>query len=737
MPSIIQNRNYFFIGIISICILAVMGYSFFTSHFMINKYSPLVDATMEIKFEATTAHLWFEEKISGDRYESFESIISHIDEAIWYANAMLEGGENPEGKFYKLKDPTLRDGISKSLKMLDEFKKITQIRYQAIETSGIGTQIDQKYDGLFKNLLKHVDQVETLLQSKIRNDYANYKTIQIFLLIVVACLSLFLLYVQFDHDRTLMKKMLELNQAKKQAEKNETWLKTTMNSMGDAVIITDHSGQITYMNPVATSLTGWLLKDARDKHVTEIFHIINEFTKEPVENPIKEVIQKNVVVGLANHTELISKTGEVWPISDSAAPIFDNERNLQGVVIVFHEITEQKKAEAEKERLESHLRQALKMEAIGTLAGGIAHDFNNILAMILGNAELAKDEIPEDSLANDNIQGILSAGLRAKNLVQQILSFSRREEVKKEPLSLTEMVQDCMQSLHQTIPTSIEQVLCIDENILSEQNDIIIISDVTQIHQLILNICVNAVHAMDEKGKLTVGVERVTFEDERICDQTKIRPGTYGHLFISDTGPGIDKRVLKRIFDPFYTTKEVGQGSGMGLAVVHGIVEDHGGQIVVESSPGKGASFHIYFPVTDKRPAMITNDAGQSIGGHEKILLVDDEPNLLDVGKKMLTRYGYNVTAESDSSTALQMIENDSEKFDLVITDQTMPKVTGSELAETVLRIRPDLPIILCTGHSTKIDKTKAKKIGIRAFVAKPLQKNELLMLIRKVLDKK
>ncbi len=727
--------HYILIGFVGISVLFIMGYSIFSSNRMVNTYAPLADAAMEVKLETTTAHLWFEEKISGDRFASFDEILGHIDTAKWYAAAMLEGGRNTEGEFKPLRDPVLRQEVKEGLEYIERFERITHKRYEAYASSGIGTEIDQQYDRVFKLIIHQLDDVETLLQQKIRSDFGHYKAVQILLMIVAAVLSMIAVFSQFRHDREMKKSFFRVNEARERAEESEVWLKTTMNSMGDAVIITDHKGCVTYLNPVASSLTGWLLSEARDRKMTEVFHIVNEYTKEPVEDPVNMVIRNNVVVGLANHTELISKDGKVWPISDSAAPIFDQDRNLRGVVVVFHEISAQKKAEAEKTRLETQLRQTFKMEAIGTMAGGIAHDFNNILAMILGNADMARDGIPAGNSVRHNVDEILKAATRAKDLVKQILSFSRQETHKKEPVYLCRFVEESMKSLRSAVPASVTQRVLVPGKCGGEGPECHrVLADPTQLHQLLLNLCVNAVQAMDEKGVLEIKVGEGDL-GAHIPPDSFNDDERYVHLSVSDTGCGIRPEMMDRIFDPFFTTKEVGEGTGMGLSVVHGIVEGHGGRIYVESEEGEGATFHVYFPVTHEKAEPKAVESGPLPMGNETILFVDDEKMIVDIGKEIIESQGYAVTAFTDSVEALELFKEDPEKFDLVVTDQTMPNMTGAELAEQLLRIKPDLPIILCTGYSNRIDKTRARKLGIGEFAEKPFIREDMLRLIRKLLD--
>ncbi|MGB3209691.1 MAG: ATP-binding protein [Desulforhopalus sp.] len=735
--SLYQTRNrYLIIGLVAIIIFVSLAYSFYSSSRMIGKYSPLVDATMEIKLEATSAHLWFEELLAGDKNENFDDITKHLDHAKWYARAMLEGGKNPEGTYLPLSDLVPRGEVAATIDLINQFEALTHQRYQSASSAGIGSETDQQYDRVFKILIHQIDGVETLLQQKIRDDFSKLQIVQISLMLVIILLSMFGFFMQYRYDQAQKKNIHRAKEAKDRAIRNEMWLKTTMNSMGDGVIITDHIGNVTYLNPVASSLTGWRLKDAINKKMTEVFNIVNEETKKPVEDPVNMVIRKNVVVGLANHTELIAKDGTVWPISDSAAPIFDEENNLVGIVVVFHEVTAQKKAEAEKATLEGQLRQAFKMEAIGTLAGGIAHDFNNILAIIIGNADMALDGIPDESLAKHNVQQVLVAGNRAKDLVKQILSFSRRDKNIKELLPICGLVEESMKSLRSTIPSSVGLKINIPEKCRMKESDfLMILTDPIQFHQLLLNLCVNAVQAMDETGVLDVSVHEVVFGETLPADRAGLQPGIYAHLSVSDTGTGMIPEVIEMIFDPFFTTKEIDKGTGMGLSVVHGIVENHGGKIFVDSELGKGSTFHIYLPVIEGTSEKRAEENGPLPSGSERILFVDDEVMLAEMGKDIIQGFGYDVTAKSDSLQALELFKKNPGYYDLVITDQTMPNMTGAEFAKQLLLMKPDLPIILCTGYSSKVDKVKAKQIGVREFASKPLKRKDIATLIRAVLD--
>ena len=397
---------------------------------------------------------------------------------------------------------------------------------------------------------------------------------------------------------------------------------------------------------------------------------------------------------------------------------------------IFQDTTLKKKNEEARKALENQLRQSQKMEAIGTLAGGIAHDFNNILAAILGYADMAKDEISEFSPAKYQIEQVLLAGNRAKDLVKHILSFSRKELHSKKPVQIAVIVSEAVQFLRATIPTTIEITVSFDEQCGT------IMADPTQIHQVIVNLCTNAYQAIGDDGgvmEVSLSMKEVVEVDKR--DGMELRPGKYVVLSVKDNGPGIESKIIDRIFDPYFTTKEVGKGSGMGLAVVHGIMKSHDGIVTVDSKLGSGTIFSAIFPAIEAIAIEESQPAGVQPRGKEKILVVDDEESIVDLTKRMLERLGYMVTSQTDSLVALEVFRSKPEYFDLVISDQTMPKLNGAQLAKEIMQIRSDMPIILCTGYSSKIDDEKARSLGIKAFAMKPVRLAELARLIRQVLD--
>ncbi len=427
---------------------------------------------------------------------------------------------------------------------------------------------------------------------------------------------------------------------------------------------------------------------------------------------------------------VVTARGEHRWLRAYAEPTMEADGSVlfQGVVV---DITERRLAEEAREQLESQLRQAQKMEAIGTLAGGIAHDFNNILAAIVAFAELARMDAGENAEVQESLANLLKSAKRAEELVRQILAFGRRAQHERRPLSLGPVVTESLKLLRSALPATIE--------ILAEcpSDSPVVLADPTQIHQVLLNLCTNAAHAMrGGVGRLAIALHPVQVDARTAETNPDLRPGPYVRLEVRDTGHGMDAATLKRIFDPFFTTKGPGEGTGLGLAVVHGIIKEHEGAIRVESQLGQGTTFRIYLPVyagTGPAREPATNLLLRGQGEH--VLFVDDEPALVLAAKRMLERMGYRVTAILDPHGALELFESHPDDFQLVITDMTMPGMTGIDLATRVLQRRPRLPVLLATGFSTTWTVETARALGIRDVVLKPLAMEDLSQAIRRVLQ--
>ncbi len=808
-------------------------------------------------------------------------------------------------------------------------------------------------------------------------------------------------YIVKPFDDNELKSAIEIalykHQTERQLKVSQQWYETTLNSIGDGVITTDMDGCISFINPVAENLTGWTIREALGKPLETVFNIINEVSGEVCENPVKKVIQTGQIIGLANRTLLIAKDGRRIPIKDSGAPIQLNGIEKLGVVLVFQDDTENRKAQQEilnknkllqseiterkrveealkentqrmelalqggglgiwdwntetnevcydnqwakmkgyrleelepdldffrhlihpddlqatdermhsylggetesyssefriksksgewiwiqdrgkvveqdengkplrvcgthqditerkqaesllleneeklkilfdisplaisiteietgkivdvnkkfaefskyskdeiigktsielgaysneerqkfidilksegsvngyevdltikgglrittlmfanivqlpekpyilaafldvsdKKRLEAELIQAHKMEAIGTLAGGIAHDFNNVLSSIIGFTELALDDAKQGTAQEDNLQEVYKAGKRAKDLVWQILTFARETEEPTKPIQVDIIVKEVLKFIRSSIPTSIEIRQNIDSNSL-------IMSNPTQAHQIIMNLCTNAAYAMDESGGiLEVGLKDVAIDKTSAMYKEGLKPGDYIEIKVSDTGSGISSDVIDSIFEPYFTTKAPGEGTGMGLAVVDGIVEKSGGKIRVESQLGEGTVIRVYQPITKKRQVQHLYETEELPSGTERILFVDDEAPIAKMGSWNLEGLGYSVTTRTSSIEALELFRIRPNDFDLIITDMTMPNMTGDVLAAEAMIIRPDIPVILCTGYSKRISDESASEIGIKEFAYKPIVKADLAKTVRKVLD--
>ena len=422
------------------------------------------------------------------------------------------------------------------------------------------------------------------------------------------------------------------------------------------------------------------------------------------------------------------RRGEYW-LQHWSQPI-QSGLYAGGRIEHYYDISKRKRAEEEKEGLQAKLRQAQKMEAIGTLAGGIAHDFNNILSAIIGFTQLAMDQLPKESPVHADLKEVYRGGERARDLVRQILAFSRQREEAVAPTQIAPILKEALKLLRATLPASIE----IRQDIAPQVGNIM--ADPTQVHQIIMNICTNASHAMREEGGiLEVSLTKMRVDHDFARQRPGLRPGEFVRLSISDTGSGIAPEILNKIFDPYFTTKEKGQGTGLGLAVVHGIVKGCGGAITVSTEPGKGSDFHVYLPSIQKE-VKPDEDKPESIpGGDERILFVDDERPLAELGEKLLTKLGYRVEARTSPVEALELFRAKPDRFDLVITDMTMPHMTGDRLAQELMKIRPDIPVILCTGFSEKMRKEKAEDLGIKGIIMKPLIRDELARAVRKAIE--
>ena len=508
-------------------------------------------------------------------------------------------------------------------------------------------------------------------------------------------------------------------------EAKENW-EESFNTINDAICIHDHNCNIILANKAAEQTFGPPLLEFLKQRCNK------QFCKNSDSNP-----------GTDPGTEAAGFTEETFHpelnryLEIKSLPRFGKNRRFKGIVQIVRDITEAKRSQKEHQMLQEQLIQAQKMEAIGTLAGGIAHDFNNILAAVMGYTELTLLSLPERSPMANQLNHVLKASLRAKGLVEQILTFSRQtsQDIQPQPVQIELIIREALKLIQSTFPSTIQIRL----NLLSKGKVII---NPSQMHQLIMNLCTNAKYAMQENGGvLTVELKDIYLQpDAKIIEQNPdLQPGSYTWLAIKDTGHGMAPEVAKRIFDPYFTTKEKGVGTGLGLAMVQGITKNCGGKVIVKSKLGKGTAFYVFLPRTDlskiSKKTAETAATPPAPTGAEKVLFIDDEPELVDLGRKFLEHLGYQVVTKNNGIDALREFSKKPNHFDVVVTDMTMPKMTGEKLAQELISIRPEIPIVLCTGFNEQINEKKAKEIGIKAFLMKPLTLNRLAKTVRELME--
>jgi PAS domain S-box-containing protein len=503
---------------------------------------------------------------------------------------------------------------------------------------------------------------------------------------------------------------------RKQVEKERGLLATAIEQAAESVIISARPGTIQYVTPAFEQLSGFTRKEIVGKN----FRILkSDRHDESFYKEMWDVISSGEI--WSGHITNRMKDNTLCEFETKISPVRDSSGEVVNFVSVSRDVTQEV-------ALQAQLQQTQKMQAIGTLAGGIAHDFNNILAAVIGYTEIAIADVEKGGVLHDNLKEVLKAGERAKDLVNQILTFSRQSEQDLKPIKVALIVKEVLKLIRASLPATI----AIDQDLKSNAA---VLGDYTKIHQVLMNLCTNAAHAMRKKGGvLSVSLADVELDADYAAKHFDIKPGLYLKLSVRDTGQGISSDLLGQIFDPFFTTKQQGEGTGMGLSVVHGIVKSHGGTISVYSEPGEGSIFNVYLPAIESSSEQKAREEKPVPTGTERILFVDDEQALVKMGKQLLEFLGYKVTTSTSSIEALELFKVQPDKFDLVITDLTMPNMTGDELAQKLMAIRPDIPVILCTGFSTKMTAEKTKKMGIRAFVLKPVIKQDIAETIRKVL---
>lgn len=503
------------------------------------------------------------------------------------------------------------------------------------------------------------------------------------------------------------------------AEQDRMLLATAVEQAVEAIVVTDAHGRVEYVNSAFETLTGYTRAEVLGRSPQILYG--GETHRDAYEQIWASINRGEIWNGRFQNQK---KDGTAYEEDTTVSPVFDENHQLTNFVILKRDVTAQV-------NLERALRTAQRMEAMGTLAGGIAHDFNNSLALILGRCELGLNALPKDHPAALQFESIYKAGRRAAGIVKQILVFCRQAEQEKRPLIIGLVVKEAVELLRTALPKNIEIQVDIDKTGGRA------LSDPSQIHQVVMNLCTNAFHAMgDRGGVLGISLKEVDIDSHRYGDAGELHPGPYIVLTVSDTGAGMDRTTVNRIFDPFFTTKEPDQGTGLGLATVHGIVTGSGGAIQVKSALGEGTTFTVYFPQCTEKEVPDQRVALDRLAGTERILVVDDDADFGEMYKALLAQHGYQVTAFTRGTDALEYFEKDPAAFDVVVTDHIMPGMSGLELAKKLLEIRPDLPILLSTGLGRQNSQSMVSEAGIRERLFKPTPLSELIAAIRRAVGK-
>ena len=686
---------------------------------MVSHYSTLVATSIEVKLEIATAHLWFEEIISGDLNESIENVWFHHDKASHYIDAILEGSSDPQVNIAPVGSPQIRQDLRGVEDKLVVFRNISLERINSREYAGVGSEIDQKYDAIFVDLLNTMDKVIDQLKSLSKYDLEQFNLIQRLLILVIlltASVIGFLLYLYRKNLITLFNNQLAINQS---LSESKTRLEDIAFCGGDWIWEVDLSGRYTYASENVVDIIGYYPDEIIGRTP---FDLMSAEESERVSGLFKDAIkEQGKIADLDNWN--IHKNGKRVCLRTSGLPVFDANGQLTGYRGVDKDVTEHKE-------MNDLLMRTQKMDALGKLTGGIAHDFNNLLGVIIGYAELLQIKLPVDNKLNKYVHQINNAAERAKKLTAKLLTFSRKESFSATDTDINQLLRDDQHMLEKTLTARIKLVYELEVDLWP------VYLDRSMLEDTILNLSINAMHAIKDAGTFTITTRNISLDADDI-GQLNIKPGDYVVLSFADTGAGMDEATRLKIFDPFFTTKG-GSGIGLGLSQVYGFVEQSGGAVNVASQPGQGAQIVIYLPrcigSDAGEPVLKTVDSSWDYSGHETILVVDDEEAICDLANEILLKHGYKVLCAPSGEKALEILK--TEAVDLLFSDVIMPGMDGYELASRVKQNYPDIIIQLATGFSNLRHDSEFDEKLHQQRLLKPYRSKTLLHLIRALLDR-
>lgn len=708
--------------ILTLIIVGAMLYSSYAGRSIAERYAPLMDAAMEIKLETTTAHLWLEEVISGDRSIDIAVVWEHLDQAEWYTRAMLEGGENQEGKFVPLKDPVLRHKIEQTLEGVNAFRAIAQERWASQSQSGIGSDIDQRFDRTFDTFLILADDTETILQQTVKRQLQRFYFVQSLLIVIVVVAGILIAFVFNRHDRRRLGDMLALKQREDELKKSGLDLARAeqiahlgsweFDLVNNELIWSDEVYRIFEIDPGKSGASYKAFVDA-------IHPDDREFVTQAYTNAVQNRTPYN------SEHRLLMEDGRVKYINELCETSFDEQGKPLRSLGTVQDITERKQAELA-------LRRSQKMDAIGQLSGGIAHDFNNILGIIIGNLSFLRRLVAGDEKSLMRVNNAHKAALRAADLTKQLLGFSRKQAEKMLPTNINQVIQH-MDSL---ISRSITPLVEVEHHLA---NDLWLTeTDSSDFEDALLNMILNARDAMPEGGRLTIETSNKVLDAAYAKRNPTVMPGEYVELAINDTGSGISKDDLDRIFEPFFTTKPQGKGTGLGMSMVFGFTRRSKGHVKVYSEPGIGTTIRCYLPRShsvDKAERLTDAKEHPLPGGRETILVVDDEEDLLELAQQYLGELGYAIVTASSSQQALDILA-EKPSINMLFSDVVMPGgMNGYELAEQVTTIYPGLRVLLTSGYSSRSLYRNGQARFKANLLTKPYNQDEMARRVRFVLD--